>query len=81
MEYRDFTDQMLAKMGDMNWGMLGKLSKQYQWAFLLSCTDMVPDNIKKKSPSVKTQYLSAIARKHADNKDLIQTNNIDWSSF
>lgn len=81
MEYREFTDIVLAKLGNVNWGMLGRLSKQYTLPFILSCIEKGTPYIQKRKPAHRITYLSVICRKYATPADMINNNNIDWSIF
>lgn len=81
MTYREFTDEVLRIVGNVNWGMLGRLANQYKLPYILECVDKVEDNIRDKTPTSKTQYIAVVCRKYATDNDMITDDKIDWSKF
>lgn len=85
MKYREFTDALLIKVGDINWGMVGRMSKIFKTDFILDTADLLPDHIMKKSTTEKARFLLALCKKHASDNDFVvdevQKAKIDWSNF
>ena len=73
-EYRKFTDRIKAILGDVNWGMLGRMAKCYRWDFIVQCAKGMPANMYYKHPVAKTKYLYRICEKEALHTDIIAEN-------
>lgn len=81
MMYRQFTDLLMEKLGDMNWGQIGRMSKVYKLDFILKVADDCLD-IRTYRPMAKTTYLHALCRKLAGDEDLVKKHDIiDDSQF
>ena len=84
MKYREFTDAVLEKIGEVDWKLLGRLQKKYKKEFILECIEKAKHNIRPLSKTGKIIYLTKICAMESESSDLTkqtQKVDIDTSSF
>ena len=70
--YTVFTDTMLELLGELDWRLLGTMTKKYKQKFIVKCAKQVPEYILRQGPRQKTSYLNAICRNTAIDSDIIR---------
>ena len=81
MKYREFTDSVKARLGNVDWGMLGKLHQKYEAHFILDMINKLPPYMDAETPKKKIIYLTAICRKYATRENIKSVADIDFSGF
>lgn len=70
MKYKELMAQIKEVLGEVNWSMIGKLTKTYNIDFLSSCVAKIKkEAIEKMDEKERTGYLISIVRNHAKPSD------------
>ena len=81
MTYRELTDFIRDRIGDVDFKILGVLNRTYKREFIRDCVLMIPNSKKELMPKQKAAYLSGICKNTHSLSDLVQRNRIDMEGF
>lgn len=70
MQYKELTEHAHNKFGnELNYGMLGRISKTYKLGFIASCISQYPEEKMKLNPNQRMMYLIGMCKGKATDND------------